>query len=94
MFFYSDENLWKMPKICVKAPEIVMSGDINISAAMTVVTKAKLESVTVGGDCDCGDVPHITDYVILIDGSDSYNTKVAYIFYNWTFTLTITPVQV
>ena len=83
-----------MPKICVKAPEIVMSGDINISAAMTVVTKAALESVTIGGDCDCGDVPHITDYVILIDGSDSYNTKVAYIFYNWTFTLTITLVQI
>ena len=76
-----------MPKICVKAPEIVMSGDINISAAMAVVTKAKLESVTVGGDCYCGDVPHITvphmtDYVILIDGSDSYNRKVAYIVYN------------
>ena len=86
-----------MPKICVKAPEIVMSGDINISAAMTVVTKAKLESVTIGGGCDCGDVPsdeHITDYVILIDGSDSYNIKVAYIFDNLTFTLTITPVQI
>jgi hypothetical protein len=67
-----------MPKICVKAPEIVMSGDININTAMTVVTKAKLESVTVGGDCDCGDIPppsHITDYVILIDGSDSFNNK-------------------
>ena len=69
-----------MPKICVKAPEIVMSGDININTAMTVVTKAKLESVTVGGDCVCGDVPppsHITDYVILIDGSDSFNNKVS-----------------
>ena len=72
-----------MPKICVKAPEIVMSGDININSGMTVVTKAKLDSVTVGGDCDCGDVPtpsHITDYVILIDGSDSFNNKVVYRF--------------
>jgi len=46
-----------MPKICVKAPEIAMSGDVSIKAGMTVVTKAKLESVQVGGNCDCGEGP-------------------------------------
>jgi len=68
-----------MPKICVKAPEIVMSGDVNINAGMAVSTKAKLESVSVGGDCLCGSAPPpplVTDYVIVIDGSDSYNNKV------------------
>lgn len=68
-----------MPKICVKAPEIVMSGDVNIHAGMAVSTKAKLESVSVGGDCACGNAPPpplVTDYVIVIDGSDSYNNKV------------------
>jgi len=42
-----------MPKICVKAPEIVMSGDIHITAAMAVTTKAKLDSVQVQGGCEC-----------------------------------------
>jgi len=68
-----------MVRICVKAPEIVMSGDIGMTAAVAVSTKAKLESVSVKGDCDCGDAPPepvITDYVIVIDGSDSYNNKV------------------
>lgn len=73
-----------MPKICVKAPEIAMSGDIAISASMSVFTKAKLDSVTICGDCHCGDKPPpppplVTDYVIVIDGSDSYNNKVSVI---------------
>merc|ERR1712048_716434 len=34
-----------------------MSGDVSIKAGMTVVTKAKLESVNVGGNCDCGEGP-------------------------------------
>ena len=35
----SRKDFLKMPKICVTAPEIVMSGDISIRAAMTVATK-------------------------------------------------------
>jgi len=78
-----------MPKICVKAPEIVMSSDINMSAAMAVSTKAKLESVSVGGDCACGEAPPpppreptpppvVTqktnvEVVFLVDGSDSFD---------------------
>ena len=70
-----------MPKICVKAPEIVMSGDVNIQSGIAVTTKAKLESVTVNGGCECDGAPPapeplVTDYVIVIDGSDSYNNKV------------------
>jgi len=78
-----------MPKICVKAPEIVMSGDININTSMAVSTKAKLESVSVGGDCACGEAPPppprvptpppvVTqktnvEVVFLVDGSDSFD---------------------
>jgi len=67
-----------MPKICVKAPEIVMSGDVNINAGLAVSTKAKLDKVEVGGGCKCEGEPEplVTDYVIVIDGSDSYNNKV------------------
>ena len=62
-----------------------MSGDIAISASMAVTTKAKLDSVTISGDCSCGEAPPptppppaiVTDYVIVIDGSDSYNNKVS-----------------
>lgn len=46
-----------MVRICVKAPEIVMSGDVAITAGVSVSTKAKLESVSVKGDCECGDAP-------------------------------------
>ena len=65
-----------MPKICVQSPEVVMSGDINIHAQVAIVTKAKLDAISVQGNCECGDAPPvITDYVIVIDGSDSYNNK-------------------
>ena len=49
------KNAGNLQKICVKAPDIIMSGDISIKTAMSVFTKAKLESVTVGGDCHCVD---------------------------------------
>ena len=65
-----------MPKICVQSPEVVMSGDINIHAQVAIVTKAKLDAISVQGNCECGDAPPvITDYVIVIDGSDSFNNK-------------------
>ena len=65
-----------MPKICVQSPEVVMSGGINIHAQFAIVTKAKLDSIAVRGNCECGDAPPvITDYVIVIDGSDSFNNK-------------------
>merc|ERR1712176_1047074 len=69
-------RLFKMVKICVQSPEVAMPGEINIHAQVSVVTKAKLDSVAVQGACQCDDVKKITDYVILIDGSDSYNNKV------------------
>lgn len=67
-----------MPKICVNAPQIVMSGDVHINAGLAVSTKAKLDSVDVAGGCKCDNepAPLVTDYVIVIDGSDSYNNKV------------------
>jgi len=53
-----------------------MSGDINISSNFNVVTKAKLDSVAVGGDCECHDLPKpLIDVVMLVDGSDSFGNK-------------------
>merc|ERR1711924_332036 len=43
----------KMAKICVQSPEVVMTGDINLHAQVAVVTKAKLDAVSVKGDCKC-----------------------------------------
>ena len=66
-----------MPKICVNSPEVAMHGEINIHAQVAIVTKAKLDAISVGGECHCGEAePVITDYVVVIDGSDSYNNKV------------------
>jgi len=42
-----------MAKICVRSPEVVMTGDINLHAQVAVVTKAKLDAVSVKGDCKC-----------------------------------------
>jgi len=54
-----------------------MHGEINIHAQVAIVTKAKLDAISVGGECHCGEAePVITDYVVVIDGSDSYNNKV------------------
>jgi hypothetical protein len=68
-----------MVKICVESPEVSMHGEINIHAQVAIVTKAKLDAISVNGTCNCGDAPApevVTDYVIVIDGSDSYNNKV------------------
>jgi hypothetical protein len=66
-----------MVKICVNSPEVAMHGEINIHAQVAVVTKAKLDAISVNGNCNCGEPePVITDYVVVIDGSDSYNNKV------------------
>merc|ERR1712187_184695 len=65
----------KMPKICINAPDIVMSGDVSINAALSVSTKAKLDSINVGGDCDCGKKKRtvvVKDFVIVLDSSDSF----------------------
>ncbi|CBY21038.1 unnamed protein product [Oikopleura dioica] len=44
-----------MPKneICVASPEVVMHGDINLHAQVAVVTKAKLDAISIKGDCKC-----------------------------------------
>jgi len=42
-----------MAKICVQSPEVVMNGDINLHAQVAVVTKAKLDAISVKGDCKC-----------------------------------------
>merc|ERR1712048_267123 len=65
----------KMPKICVQSPEVVSQGAINIHAQVSVVTKAKLDEISVKGNCECGEKP-LVELVIVIDGSDSYNNKV------------------
>ena len=62
---------------------------INIHARVAVVTKAKLDDIRIGGECLCGPapvkpptpVPDIydpvaLDLVILVDGSDSFNSTV------------------
>lgn len=66
-----------------------MHGEINIHARVAVVTKAKLDDIRIGGECLCGPapvkpptpVPDIydpvaLDLVILVDGSDSFNSTV------------------
>jgi hypothetical protein len=66
-----------MVKLCVESPEVSMHGEINIHAQVAIVTKAKLDAISVNGTCACDGAPEvITDYVIVIDGSDSYNNKV------------------
>merc|ERR1719284_951385 len=42
-----------MTKICVASPEVVMTGDINVHAQVAVMTMAKLDMVSVGGNCQC-----------------------------------------
>ena len=36
-----------MPKICIQSPEIAMNGDIAIHAQVSIVTKAKLDEISV-----------------------------------------------
>ena len=49
-----------------------MSGEIDITAQFRIVTKAKLDSISVAGNCEC-DGPvvkdEIHDFVFVIDGS-------------------------
>merc|ERR1711970_127578 len=77
----------KMVKICVNSPEVAMHGEINIHAQVAIVTKAKLDAISVGGECHCGPAPRpVTppkpvltdvDIVFLVDGSDSFDgTKI------------------
>ena len=47
---------------------------IDIHAVVSVVTKAKLDEISVKGNCECGEKP-LVELVIVIDGSDSYNNK-------------------
>jgi len=66
-----------MPKICVQSPEVVSQGEISIHAQVSIVTKAKLDEITVAGECQCEEkVKPIVEVVVLVDGSDSYNNKV------------------
>lgn len=68
-------------KICYTPVEIVSQADINVRAQVAVVTKAKLDEISVRGDCICEDKPKVVapqplvELVILVDGSDSYNNK-------------------
>lgn len=67
-------GVWRNGEICVDDVKIVMHGDINVHAQVAVVTKAKLDEITVKGDCKCEDVlPELVELVIVVDGSDSYN---------------------
>ena len=54
---------------------------IDIHAQVSIVTKAKLDSISVGGNCDCGEpsVPPMLDVIIVVDGSDSFNIKVEFL---------------
>ena len=38
---------FKMPKICIQSPEIAMNGDLSIHAQVAIVTKAKLDEISV-----------------------------------------------
>lgn len=66
-----------MVKICVQSPEVAMHGEINIHAQVAIVTKAKLDSISVNGNCMCDGPPppKVTDLdiVFLVDGSDSFD---------------------
>lgn len=56
-----------------------MGGTINIASTLAVATKARLDSIAVKGDCECGDAPPpaepSVDIIVCVDGSDSYNSK-------------------
>merc|ERR1712176_223253 len=57
--------------------EVVSQGEISIHAQVSIVTKAKLDEITVAGECQCEEkVKPIVEVVVLVDGSDSYNNKV------------------
>lgn len=59
-----------------------MHGDINIRAQVSIITKAKLDDISIKGDCLCGPAPKPPppqaeyDVFVLLDASDSFNNKV------------------
>jgi hypothetical protein len=73
-------------QVCIEAACVAMGGSINIASTLAVVTKARLDSIAVRGDCECGDAPPPRtptpppvviprDIIVIVDGSDSYNSK-------------------
>jgi len=68
-----------MVKFCIESEEIRMSGEIGITAKFQIITKAKLDSISVAGNCECDgpeEKDEIHDFVFVVDGSDSFNNKV------------------
>jgi len=55
---------------------------IEITAKVAIVTKAKLDAISVNGSCSCDDLPPpppalpVVDVMCVVDGSDSFNIKV------------------
>jgi len=72
-----------MVKLCVDSPPVKMEGLIEITAKVAIVTKAKLDAISVNGSCSCDDLPPpppalpVVDVMCVVDGSDSFNIKVA-----------------
>ena len=61
-----------MVKLCIVSEEVRMSGDIDITAQFRIITKAKLDSISVAGNCECDgpvEKDEIHDFVFVIDGS-------------------------
>ena len=61
---------------------------INITAKVAIVTKAKLDAISVNGSCSCDDLPPppqptlpVVDVMCVVDGSDSFNIKVNSLFW-------------
>ena len=51
---------------------------INIASTLAVQTKARLDSIAIKGECFCEDKPEPepgVDIIVVVDGSDSYNSK-------------------
>ena len=40
-------------EVCIQAATVAMGGSINIASTLAVVTKARLDSIAVKGDCEC-----------------------------------------
>jgi len=82
-----------MPKglnqICISCPPVAMGGTINVMSTLNVVTKAKLDSIGVSGNCDQCDVEEVevapptptihkiqADIVYLVDRSESITKEI------------------
>ena len=68
-----------MPKnseVCIQAATVAMGGSINVMSSLSIVTKASLDTLSVAGDCGgCEPPPPCIDIIVVVDGSDSYNSK-------------------